>query len=76
MISHEPRTAKLMSMILLLVLAGTVLIAQLWATLNNLLSGRVHPVQLLIAIPCVILLVLLLRYMVRMIEGWERQRER
>jgi hypothetical protein len=63
-------------MILLLVLAGTVLIAQLWATLNNLLSGRVHPVQLLIAIPSVILLVLLLRYMVRTIEGWERQRER
>jgi hypothetical protein len=72
MISHEPRTAKLMSMILLLVLAGTALIAQLWATLNNLLSGRVHPVQVLISIPSIILLVLLLRYMARTIKGWEK----
>lgn len=45
MISHETRTGKMMSMILLLVLAGMVLSAQLWATLNNLLSGRFHPVQ-------------------------------
>jgi hypothetical protein len=65
----------MMSMILLLVLAGMVLIAQLWATLNNLLSGRVHPVQVLISIPAAILLVLLLRYVARTVEGWEGQRE-
>lgn len=60
--------------VLLLVVAGGPLVAWIWATLNDLLAGHFHAMQVVIAIPAAILLWLLLRYMARLIERWGEQR--
>jgi EamA domain-containing membrane protein RarD len=60
----------LMTAILALVLVGGVLVAYLWETLNQLMSGHVDWLRVLISLPVLAALFLLLRFMARRVEGW------
>jgi len=66
----EPGIGKLAAWVLLLFVVGTPLVAYLWETLNQLLSGRVEPLRLLISAPVGVALWLVLRMMRRRIIGW------
>lgn len=65
---------RLTAEILLLILAGTPLVAYLWETLNRLLAGVVQPARLLISLPILLAFLGLLHLMSRVIPGWERER--
>lgn len=65
--------AKLSGTILLLVVVGTPLVAYVWATLNDLLSGHFHARQVLFTIPALVLLVLLLTVIARVVRRFDAQ---
>ena len=70
--AQQPSSSRLILSIGLFVLVGFPLVAYLWESMNELCAGHVRPLQLLIAIPVAILLYLLLRFMARSIQSWDR----
>ena len=69
-----PGTGRLAASILGLVLLGTPPTAFLWHALNHLLSGIVRPLELLLAIPCLILFVGVLILVARFVRSTEADR--
>ena len=72
--SHRLSQGRLTVEILLLILAGTPLVAYLWETLNRLLAGIVEPRRLVISFPILLAFLALLHLVSRVIRGWERER--
>lgn len=73
----EPGIGRLAGSILGLVLLATPFAAYLWHTLNDLLSGHVRPVRLLLAIPVLLVfagLLLVIARFVRSTETGDRER--
>lgn len=70
MAQRSDSTLALALSILGLVLVGGALIALLWDTLNELMSGVVDGRRLLVSVPVAILFFLLLRWVARTIERW------
>lgn len=70
-----PGTGRLAASILGLVLLGTPLAAFLWHTLNHLLSGVVRPIELLLAIPCLLLFAGVLFLIARFVRSMEAERQ-
>ena len=62
-----PRLFRLIGLIALFVALGTPMLAYLWETLNVLMSGRVEPVRLGIAVVVLAVFVVLLRFLSRSI---------
>lgn len=69
-----PRSSSLVLGIALFVLLGTPLVAYLWETVNQLLSGIVDPMRLLITVPAALIFYFMLRFMARSVEAWSRER--
>jgi hypothetical protein len=65
-------TGKLAASILVVAVAGTPLVAWIWESLNELLSGHVEPVRLLLTVPALVLLYALLRWLAKRLERFER----
>ena len=63
----------LMTAILALVLVGAMLVAYLWETLNQLMTGHVDWRRLLLSLPVLALFLLLLRVIARRVEGWSAE---
>jgi ABC-type proline/glycine betaine transport system permease subunit len=59
--------------ILGLVLVGGVLVAYLWETLNQLMTGYVDWVRVLVSLPVLAAFALLLRFIGRRVEGWHEE---
>lgn len=57
-------------------LVGGLLVAFLWSTINDLLSGRVDLLQVGLAIPAAVLFYLLLKRLAGSVERWENPESR
>lgn len=66
-------TLRLCLSILALVLVGTPVAAYLWETFNQLLSGHFYARRVLLSLPLLFVFYLLLRFMARIITGWEER---
>ena len=73
--ADSPRLRRLIGLIALFVLLGTPLVAYLWETLNVLMSGRVEPGRLGIAVVVLAAFAALLAFLSRSIHALEGDRD-
>lgn len=61
----------LMAGMAVFVVLGVPLVAYLWETLNELLSGSVDPIRLLVSVPLALVFTVLLVLLSRRVQSWE-----
>ena len=64
---------RLMLAMAAFVVIGTPLVYFLWTALNDLLTGRIDGTHLAFAAPALVLFVVLLRFLARAVQRWERR---
>ena len=71
----KPGTGRLAVGLGVYLVLAVPLFAYLWSTLNELLSGEIRPVRLVLAAIVLPLFIAVLYLMVRSIERWEARRQ-
>lgn len=64
-------TAGLIGRIAIFVLLGIPILAVAWESLNVLLAGEGSPRHILVAIPSIVVLVILWKFLARAVERWD-----
>jgi hypothetical protein len=71
---HDPSLARIFGLIAGFFILGMPMVAYLWETINQLLELRASGIQLLVAVPVLIVFLILLRFLARAVTRLEASR--